>query len=242
MDFDTEMIARRFGLDPIPESVTRLTRLISSQNAELDELASIIAQDPMLTARLLRMANRTDKDDAPPASAADAVGAALLRSGLGAVFLLTMGDLLMRSLVRTFGIMLSSQLKPVPPRELAPIRDEHMLCEVNFRGRAIGKIQLRLTEDAGRALAARMLGVPAESISSSGEKDDAITELLNVVAGNFLSNLADAGMPCRLTAPTLYRTSEFAIRPVPRGVYERLAFRTAETGFFMDMSVNPWND
>jgi CheY-specific phosphatase CheX len=240
MDFDTEMIARRFGLDPIPESVVRLTRLIASQNADLEAVADIITQDSMLTARLLRMTQPADKSEQP--ADASAVEASLMRSGLGLVFLLAMGDLLMRALIRTFSIMLASQLKPVHPREVAPIRDEHMLCEVNFRGKVAGKIQLRLTEETGRILAARMLGVPVESLSSSGEKDDAVTELVNVVAGNFLSNLADAGLPCHLTAPTLYRTSEFTMRSVPRGVSERLVFRSTEAKLFLDISVNPWSE
>jgi chemotaxis protein CheX len=238
-DFDTETIARRFGLEPIPESVVRLTRLIASQNADLDAIANVIAQDAMLTARLLRMTQPANKSEQP--ANADAVQAALMRSGLGLVFLLAMGDLLMRALIKTFSIMLASQLKPVHPREVAPIRDEHMVCEVNFRGKAAGKIQLRLTEEIGRILAARMLGVSVESLTSSGEKDDAVTELVNMVAGNFLSNLADAGLPCHLTVPTLYRSSDFTMRTVPHGVSERMVFRSAEAKFFLDISVNPWS-
>jgi CheY-specific phosphatase CheX len=240
IDFDTEMIARRFGLEPIPESVVRLTRLIAAQNADLEAVAFVIAQDPMLTARLLRMTQPASKGDQPADESA--VEEALMRSGLGIVFLLAMGDLLIRALIKTLSIMLATQLKPVHPREVSPIHEEHMVCEVNFRGKAVGKIQLRLTEETGRLLAARMLGVPAESLSSTAEKDDAVTELVNVVAGNFLSNLADAGLPCHLTTPTLYRTAEFTIRKVPRGVSERMAFRSSEAKLFLDISVNPWNE
>jgi CheY-specific phosphatase CheX len=239
-DFDTEIVARRFGLEPIPESVVRMTRLIASQNADLEAIAEVIAQDPMLTARLLRMTQPADKSEQLADSSA--VEAAVMRAGLGLVFLLAMGDLLMRALVKTFSIMLASQLKPISLRDVSPIRDEHMVCEVNFRGKAVGKIQLRLTEETGRILAARMLGVTEESLSSSGEKDDAVTELVNVVAGNFLSNLADAGLPCRLTAPRLYRSAEFTMRKVPRGVSERMVFRSPEAKLFLDISVNPWND
>jgi CheY-specific phosphatase CheX len=240
MDFDTEMIARRFGLEPIPESVVRLTRLIASQNADLEAVAFVIIQDPMLTARLLRLTQPVNKSDLPADESA--VEEALMRSGLGVVFLLAMGDLLIRALIKTFSIMLATQLKPVHPREVAPIHEEHMVSEVNFRGKAVGKIQLRLTEETGRIMAARMLGVPMESLSSTGEKDDAVTELVNMVAGNFLSNLADAGLPCHLTTPTLYRTSEFIMRKVPGGVSERMPFRSPEAKLFLDISVNPWNE
>src|SRR5208282_4886287 len=93
---ETETTVRRFGLEPIPESVVRLTRLISHQNADAEEIASVITQDPMLAARLLRMTRRDDDSEEPADQAA--VEMALMRSGLGLVFLLAMGDPLMRAL------------------------------------------------------------------------------------------------------------------------------------------------
>jgi CheY-specific phosphatase CheX len=238
--FETEMIARRFGLEPIPESVLRLTALIAQQDADLEAIAQVITQDPVLTTRLLRMTQRGDKSEQP--SGPLAVETALMRSGLGLVFLLAMGDLLMRAMIKTFGVMLALKLDMVNPRDVTPITEEHMLCEVEFWGKAVGKIQLRLTEKTGRMLAGRMLGVEVESLSSSGEKDDAVNELANMVAGNFLSNLADAGLSCRLSVPIVYRTSEFTIRSVPRGICERMVFRSPEAKLFLDISVNPWND
>jgi len=237
---ETEMIVRRFGLEPIPENVMRLTHLIAQQNADLEAIARVITQDAMLTTRLLRMTQRGDKSEQADDEAA--VQMALMRSGLGLVFLLAMGDLLMRALIKSFKVMLDLQLESAQPGEVAPIHDEHMLCEVNFRGKAVGKIQIRLTEETGRLLAARMLGVPPEAISSSREKDDAVNELGNMVAGNFLSNLADAGLSCQLTVPIVYRTAEFTIRSVPRGICERIAFRSREAKLFLDISVNPWNE
>ena len=239
-NFEIEEVVRRFGLEPIPESVMRLTSLIARQDADLEAIAQVISQDAMLTARLLRMTQRPGKKEPPPDQSA--VETALMRSGLGLVFLLAMGDLLMRALIKTFSVMLAMQFDMVNPRSVPPIDEEHMLCEVNFWGKAVGKIQLRLTEKTGRILAARMLGVSAESLTSTGEKDDAVNELGNMVAGNFLSNLTAAGMPCRLTVPIVYRTSEFAIRSVPRGICERMVFRSPEAKLFLDISVNPWND
>jgi CheY-specific phosphatase CheX len=237
---ETEIIARRFGLEPIPESVLRLTHLIARQNADLEAIARVITQDPMLTTRLLRMTRPAGKSDQP--SDQSAVETALMRSGLGLVFLLAMGDLLMRALLKTFHVMLAIQLDLAHPREVAPIDEEHMLCGVDFRGKAVGTIELRLTEQTGRILAGRMLSVPPDSLSSSGEKDDAVNELANMVAGNFLSNLADAGLACQLTVPRIYRTSEFTIRSVPRGICERMVFRSPQAKLFLDISVNPWNE
>jgi chemotaxis protein CheX len=239
-NLEMETIVRRFGLEPIPESVLRLTHLLAQQNADLEAIAGVITQDPVLTTRLLRLTQRPGKNDQP--SDQSAVETALMRSGLGLVFLLAMGDLLMRALLKTFSVMLSINLELANPRDVAPIAEEHILGEVNFRGKAIGRLQLRLTEKTGRMLAARMIGAQAYALCSSGEKDDAINELTNMVAGNFLSNLADAGLPCKLTVPKIYRTSEFTIRSVPRGICERMVFRSPESKLFLDISVNPWNE
>jgi CheY-specific phosphatase CheX len=239
-NMEAERIALRFGLEPIPESVLRLTYLIAQQNADLEAIARVITQDPSLTARLLRMTQSAGKNE--QSAGQSAVETALMRSGLGLVFVLAMGDLLMRALIKTFSVMLAVQLELANPRDVAPINEEHMLCDVDFWGKAVGKIQLRLTERTGRILASRMLGVSMESLSSSGEKDDAVNELANMVAGNFLSNLADAGLSCKLTVPKVYRTCEFTIRSVPRGICERMVFRSPEAKLFLDISVNPWND
>jgi CheY-specific phosphatase CheX len=237
---ETDSLVRRYGLEPIPQSVIRLTRLISNQNADAEAIAAVITQDRMLAERLLRMTRQEGEDEQPADQAA--VEMALMRSGLGLVFLLAMGDPLMRALIKTFSVMLAIQIDLASPKDVAPIQSQHMLCEVDFRGKAAGKIQLRLTEEAGRLLASRMLGLPAGTLCAPGDKDDAIIELVNMVAGNFLSNLNDAGLPCQLTAPRIYRTSEFTIRSIPHGVCERLAFRSPEAKLFLDISVNPWND
>ncbi len=238
---ETEIIAKRFGLEPIPKSVLRLTSLIASQNADLEAIAGVIKEDPALTERLLRL-TPPPRDKTQRPSDETAVQMALMRSGLSLIFLLAMGDLLSRALVNVFDIMLNLDIDAANPKDLSPILDRHLMCEVNFRGKSTGKIQLRLTEDSARLLACRMLGVPPNSLSSTAEKDDAILELTHIITGNFLSNLADAGLTCPVTIPVVYRSTDFTIRSIPGGVCERLAFRCSEARVFMDISVNPWND
>ena len=84
---ETEIIAKRFGLEPIPKSVLRLTSLIASQNADLEAIAGVIKEDPALAERLLRLAPPPrDKTQRP--SEESAVQMALMRSGLSLIFLL----------------------------------------------------------------------------------------------------------------------------------------------------------
>ena len=56
-------VAARYGLEPVPESVIRLTQLVAEQDADLDKIAKVIEQDKALTARLLRAANPRADDE-----------------------------------------------------------------------------------------------------------------------------------------------------------------------------------
>jgi hypothetical protein len=61
-----------------------------------------------------------------------------------------------------------------------------------------------------------------------------------MVAGNFLSNLADAGLQSRLTPPKVRRTDEFEIWSIPGSMSERLVFRASELIVLVDIVVDPW--
>ncbi|HEY9509692.1 MAG TPA: HDOD domain-containing protein, partial [Verrucomicrobiae bacterium] len=50
-------LAKRYGLAPLPESVSKLTQLIARQDAEMDQIVALISKDPGLKARILRVAN-----------------------------------------------------------------------------------------------------------------------------------------------------------------------------------------
>jgi hypothetical protein len=54
MTAPTEEIAKRYGLESIPESVKRLGALVNSQNVSTEQAAKVIAQDKALVARLLK--------------------------------------------------------------------------------------------------------------------------------------------------------------------------------------------
>ena len=59
-----EDLAKKYGLESIPESVKRLGQLVSKPEATTEEVAKLIGQDKDLIARLLRIANpRAESED-----------------------------------------------------------------------------------------------------------------------------------------------------------------------------------
>ena len=233
-----EEVARRYGLEPVPESVARLTKLVASQDADIDEIAKVIEKDKNLTSRLLRAANRgaTDERDYDITS----VDQALLRNGMGCVLLLAMGDPLMRAVAKTFQTMLSLKAEMVNPARIKPFEGEHVLGSVEFSGKASGVVRIRLAQETARLLAARLLGLQPNELTSNSDVDDGIGELVNIIVGNFKSNLCDAGLDCKLTSPRITRTHDAEMRTVRGGGAERLAFRTSDIAMLVDVSANPW--
>jgi CheY-specific phosphatase CheX len=231
-------LAQLYGLDPVPESVLRLTQLVARQNADLDEIANIISADPAISQRLLRTANpraATEKD-----YEITTVEDALRHNGLGCVLLLAMGTPLSLALMKTFKTMLGLKLDGVNPKTVRPFLSEHVLGTINFSGKATGWVYLRLSIEGAQLIAARVLGVGPEELKDRSEVDDAVGELLNIVAGNFKSHLCDAGLDSTLHTPIVTRTTRFTI-DTPQGAgLEHMAFTAPDLKLFVDVMVNPW--
>jgi CheY-specific phosphatase CheX len=236
---DYDKLARQYGLAPIPESVQRLTQIVSRQDADLEQIARVIAKDPALTKRLLRVADVEVEEGESPA---DTVQSALMRRGMGCALLLAMGTPLSMALVKTFQTMLGIKLEAVSPTSVDPLDSEHLLGTIGFGGKAVGRLYLRLSLASGKLVASRILGVDPKDITDTNEVTDAVGELLNIITGNFKSNLCDAGLDCRIETPQVARSLQFYTDPIPGGGLEHMAFQAPPITLFVDVTVNPWND
>jgi len=231
-------LARRYGFEAQPESVSRLTQLVARQDCDVDEIARVIAKDPGLRARLLRAANPDAESEAD--YNVDTVEAALMRNGLGCALLLAMGTPLALVLIKTFRTMLSLKLDSVNPNSIPPLEGVHALGTIGFSGKAAGMVYLRMSPATARLIAGGILGLGEEDLGDDTVVDDAVGELLNIITGNFKSNLCDAGLDCRLEPPDVRRTEDFSTPCVPGGGVERMAFQTKGIVLFVDITVNPW--
>ncbi|HYG23621.1 MAG TPA: chemotaxis protein CheX [Verrucomicrobiae bacterium] len=231
-------LAKRYGFAPIPESVLQLTQLVSRQDADLDDVAKLVDKDPSLRARLLRVANPDAEDESD--YSIDTVEAALMRSGLGCALLLAMGTPLAQALMRAFQAMMSKKLEAVDRNSVPTLQGDHVLGTIGFSGKAVGSVYLRLSTESAQNIAATILGADPNETLDASEINDVIGELLNIMTGNFKSNLCDAGLDCRLSVPTVTCSADLHTPTSRGGGLERMAFRSGAISLFVDVTVNPW--
>ncbi|HYG33681.1 MAG TPA: response regulator [Clostridia bacterium] len=232
-------LARQYGLPPVPESVLHLTQLVARQDSDLGQISEVISKDPALRARLLRLANPGVDKEAD--YTLQTVEEALMRNGVGCALLLAMSTPLALALAKTFQTMLAMKLETIDRKSLNPEHTEHVVGNIGFAGRAVGSVCLRLTPTSALLIASRILRVEARSLTSSNEVNDAVGELLNIITGNFKSNLCDAGLDCRLEPPKVTRVPNFSAAPIAGGSVEKMAFRAVPITLFVDVAANPWH-
>ena len=233
-------LSRRYGFAPKPESASRLTQLVGRQDSNLDEIAKVIDKDPALRKRLLRVANPTAENEVE--YAIESVEEALMRNGMGCVLVLAMGTPLALALTKAFQTMLSLQLEMIDPNQAEPLQGEYLLATIHFSGKVVGQVYLRMSIASARAIAAGILGMSPDELTDTNEIMDAAGELLNIMTGNFKSNLCDAGLDCRLQTPEVNLSTDFQTPSVPGGGLERMALRAGNIQLFVDVTANPWND
>ena len=235
---DYRELAARYGLEPIPDSVTRLTQLLARQDADLEAIARVVSADPELTVRLLRVANPRATSDEE--FTIETVEQALLRTGVGCVLLLAMGVPLTTAIVKTFRTMAGIEVRSVHPASVPPFKSEHLYGRIRFSGKATGQIELRMTMLVARRVAAAVLQSPEDHLQDPATITDTVGELLNIVTGNFKSNLCDAGLNCCIEPPQVQLLAQPASSSTAAGGVERLAFRGNGVELAVTMIVDPW--
>ena len=138
--------------------------------------------------------------------------------------------------------MLGLKLESVHPKAVTQFPGEHLLGTIEFSGKAEGRVYLRLSKEGAKRVAAGVLGLKAEELNDAAEINDAVGELLNIITGNFKSNLCDAGLDCRLHTPIVAGANNFDVPTVPGGGLEHMAFRAPQVLLLVDVTVNPWRD
>jgi CheY-specific phosphatase CheX len=96
-------------------------------------------------------------------------------------------------------------LSPVDEPDPLPAPAEPQVgAELEFEGDPPGRLSLRVTAAAARSIAADFLGEPEEDLSS-GQVDEVICELANIVCGAVLSRVESAAVfrlgPPRIVTP-----------------------------------------
>lgn len=232
-------LARKYGLAPTPDSVVRLTQLVARQDADMDEIGKVIGKDPGLKAKLLRAANPKAENEVE--YAIETVEDALMRTGLGCVLLLAMSTPLSMALVKAFQTMLSLKLESVGRYAVDPLEGQHVLGTIGFSGKAEGRVFVRMSIATANKVASKILGMDVKDLDDAAI-NDTVGELVNIMTGNFKSNLCDAGLDCKLTPPQVTRTDDLETPTVDGGGLEQMVFRCEDLAIFVDVTVNPWGE
>ena len=233
-------LARRYGFAPKLESASRLTQLVARQDSDVDEIVKVINKDPALRDRLLRVANPDAENTAE--YSVETVEDALMRNGVGCAMVLAMGTPLALALIKTFQTMLSCKLESIDRNLAEPLDGEHLLGTIGFSGKVVGGVYLRMNLASAQAVAAGILGLSPDDMKDVNEIRDVAGELLNIMTGNFKSNLCDAGLDCKLQPPEVKLSTDSRSPVVPGGGLERMSFRAEKIQIFVDVTANPWND
>ena len=117
-----------------------------------------------------------------------------------------------------------------------------MRCSIGFQGKVSGHVFLRMSGASAKAIAAGILGLTPAELDDPDEVRDAAGELLNIMTGNFKSNLCDAGLDCKLQPPKVGMTDDLSTPVEPGGGLERLAFHSGPIEIFVEVTANPWTE
>lgn len=229
---NADTLHAKYKLAKPPENVLRLGKLVQGAfDSNVQEIATIIKADAALSARVIKVATRGGKT-------ALEVEAAVARIGVHQVTLVVMTELLLYAVTKTFSTMLNASLEP---REVLSSSGDEVVGCIQFKGKANGRVFLRISCHSADWLVPRFLGKdlpmePAELLP------DVVGEILNIVGGNFKSNLVDAGLTCALSVPQVDTRPGFAADTGSSEFHLALPLATEGFGLFLDLIISPITD
>src|SRR5580700_7183079 len=105
-----------------------------------------------------------------------------------------------------FELMLGCQLTvPATPEEPMP----EVTAMVGLAGQLCGVLSVRCAAKAAALMTSKMLGVELDKVGA--EVSDAISEVCNMVAGNFRNKIAGLAEGCLLSPPTVVTGSDYSL-------------------------------
>ena len=136
-----------------------------------------------------------------------------------------------------FDTMLHVQPKRQAVRVSATSSTEATITSlIGISGRISGVVALRFPPPTALKFAGRMLGSPYESMND--EVVDAISEIVNMVAGSAKARLA-SDPPLELGLPTVVDGAGYKLKYPSKSVWLEVAFTSDDGPFSMEVTYHP---
>ena len=123
-------------------------------------------------------------------------------------------DLVTSAVTELFSTMLGMNMKRVPLEPGFGNGETHVAGTVGFVGRLSGVVYVYTTLAFARRITATLLALPETEVTEDEMINDAMGEMANMLVGHMKSRIADRGMPCVLTIPSVVRGSHFSVEPI----------------------------
>jgi len=227
---DSAALLAKFKLSPLPENVLRLGKLVQGFNKHSALIAEIILSDEKLSKRVVQIANRGEGTGTK-----EEVESAVLRLGVDLINMVVMTELIVHALNKTFTTMLRT---PLEPRDEISVLGDRVWGMIHFKGSANGRVVIGIPVSAAEWIVSQFLGEAAPE-DPMEIVQDVVGEMLNIVGGNFKSNLCDAGVDCTLSVPSV-EVREFAKLTIGDDEKRQtLYFQADRLMLSLDLLINP---
>ena len=141
------------------------------------------------------------------------------------------------AMVDVFDTMISLDLEPTDSISIDSLEGLRNMASVCFGGDATGIVNIQVSDEFSRIMAASMLGMESDEIEGLEEIVDLLGELSNIVGGSLKSALTDAGLACALSTPSFTTGTDFEIELLNLERYERFAFKYDIHTVFVEMGI-----
>ncbi len=141
------------------------------------------------------------------------------------------------SVINVFSTMLSMEVQVSRTVAQSELEGMRTVGAVSFAGDAMGLINIHVTGQFSRQMAAVMLDMDIGDVDPESDVNDVIGELSNIVGGNLKSIFSDVGLRCELSTPSITRGSRFKIESMNMERYERFAFNHQDHVFFVEFGL-----
>ncbi len=141
------------------------------------------------------------------------------------------------SIIEVFDTMVSMEIVPSDSEPEATKGVSRVVAGVNMAGNIAGILNIQVTTELARLMAANMLDMEPEELEGDGEMKDLLSEISNIVGGNLKSALNDAGLTCVLSTPSMTYGGDFTIKSLNMERFERFVFMHQQDGIIVEVGI-----